>query len=587
MLIPFITALAIAAAATPLVILAARRLGWVVEPRDDRWHRRPTAVFGGAAIYAAFVITFIIYGHHLASHWVLLLCASAIFLLGLIDDARELKPQIKLVIQLVVALVAVSQGVSLDKEIIPWPWLSIPLAVFWLVGITNAVNILDNMDGLAAGVVCVAGGALAAGSLMGHFTDLGPFAAMLAGASLGFLIYNFNPAKIFMGDCGSMFLGFTLAGITILSTNTAVGASHLALALLIPLGAVVVPLFDSTLVSFERTSHGRSIAQGGRDHSSHRLVFLGLSERRAVLLLLFISACGGAGSLLLAHFATPLAAAVIVALFLIGLLFFGVYLSEVKVYGESRGRKRRSLVLNQLILFKKQMLQILADLVLISAAYTAAWLLRFEATLGDWELGLLAVSLPWLLAAKMVSFWFFGLYRGDWRYLSVYDVMQILKGCTAGSILTVVLLALFYRLELFSRSVLVIDWCLAFMLVAGSRSLMRIFREKIRGRKGVPVLILGAGDGGEMLLRELRNNPSLSFVPVGFVDDDPLKQGRVIHGVTVAGTRQDLPGLISRHQVRHVFIAILSAQRQTFEDVFETCQGLGVECTRIQPLIDL
>jgi len=584
---PFLTAFLIAAAATPLMIAVARRMGWMVEPRDDRWHKRPTAVFGGVAIYLAYIISFLFAGPRLTAYWVLIGGASAIFGLGLLDDARELKPQVKFLAQLLVAIVTVSQGVSLDREVIPWPWVSIPLAVLWLVGITNAVNILDNMDGLASGVVLVASTALAVGSVLSGSFGIGHLCAMLAGAALGFFLYNFNPARIFMGDCGSMFLGFTLAGLTILSTNTAAVASQLTMAVLVPLGALVVPIFDTSLVSFERTTHGRSIAQGGRDHSSHRLVFLGLSERKAVIFLLLISAGGGFCSILLTRLANPLTAAVVVAVFLVLLVFFGVYLGEVKVYDAAERRPRKSPILDRVILHKKQILQISADLVLLSAAFTAAWLLRYEGSLPPLEVQRLAQSLPWLLAAKMGSFWLFGLYRGEWRYISIYDLVQILKACTVGSLVTVFILILFYRFQWYSRAVMVIDFFLAFMFVAGARCLIRVFREKVRGERGLPVLIFGAGDGGELLLRELRNNPLLPYVPVGFVDDDTAKKGRVIHGITVLGTRKDLSALIARHRIERVFISILSSQDDSFPDVFEICRKCEIECTRIQPLIKL
>ncbi len=581
--------LLVSAVLTPLVIWLARARGWVVAPREDRWHKKPTAVYGGVAIFLAFAAAFLLLGVHDRLHWTLLACASAMFAVGLWDDALELKPQVKFLCQLVVALVAVSQGVRLDKDIIPWSWLGVPLAVFWLVGVTNAVNILDNMDGLSSGVVCVAGVVLALGSAGEAAAAPGLVAAMLAGAAAGFLIYNFNPAKIFMGDCGSLFLGFTLASTTILSANTAGQASHLAMSLLVPLGALVVPIFDTTLVSFQRTSHGRSIAQGGRDHSSHRLVFLGLSERRSVLLLLFISLAGGLGSLFLSRFATPLIAAVIVSLIAVGLVSFGVYLGEVKVYGgqERRTWLQKSPVLNRVLLFKKQILQIAADLVLVSAAYAAGWLLRFEGQITEYELGILAQSLPWLLAAKMTCFWFFGLYRGEWRYLSVHDLIQMAKASLAGSALTAGLFVLIYGAAGFSRAVLVIDFLLCYVFIAGARGLLRVFREKVRGQSGVPVLIMGAGDGGELLLRELRNNPNLPYAAVGFIDDDPAKLGHLIHGVKVLGNRHDLGALIIRLKVERVFISILSAPEQGFEDVFAACRDQGIECSRIQPMIKL
>ena len=153
--------------------------------------------------------------------------------------------------------------------------------------------------------------------------------------------------------------------------------------------------------------------------------------------------------------------------------------------------------------------------------------------------------------------------------------------------LTVVLLILLYRFESYSRAVMVMDFFLAFMFVAGARSLIRIFREKVRGEKGVPVLIFGAGDGGELLLRELRNNPSLPYVPVGFLDDDTAKKGKLIHGITVLGTRRELPELIERHGIKRVFISIISSRDEDFADVFEFCGEHKIECTRIQPLIKL
>ena len=583
----FISALCLAALATPLVIWLARRRGWVVVPRADRWHQQPTAVYGGVAIFLAFVVTFVFLGPQDRTHWTLLACAGAMFLLGLYDDARELKPQLKFLGQLVVALVAVTQGVRLDQEIIPWAWLAVPLTVFWLVGVTNAVNILDNMDGLSSGVVLSAGAVLAVSAVAQGFEGPGLIAAALAGAAAGFLIYNFNPAKIFMGDCGSLFMGFTLASTAVLSANTAAEASHLVMALLVPVGALVVPLFDTTLVSFQRTSHGRSIAQGGRDHSSHRLVFLGLSERRAVLVLLAISLLGGLGSLWLSRAATPLTATVVAVLVAVALAAFGVYLGEVKVYegAEKISWLEKSPILGRVFLFKKQMLQIMADLVLVSAAFAAAWLLRFEGQLTNWELGLLAQSLPWLLAIKLSCFWFFGLYHGQWRYLSVYDLVQMGKAALAGSLLTVMAFVLLYGAQGFSRAVMVIDLMLTYLFVAGARGLIRVFREKVRGRTGQPVLIMGAGDGGELLLRELRNNPAYDYVPVGFIDDDPAKAGRLIHGVKVLGSREDIPSLIQQHRVERVFIAILSAPAERFEEIFDLCAQLGVECARIQPII--
>jgi UDP-GlcNAc:undecaprenyl-phosphate GlcNAc-1-phosphate transferase len=274
-------------------------------------------------------------------------------------------------------------------------------------------------------------------------------------------------------------------------------------------------------------------------------------------------------------------------LLLVGLLFFGVYLGEVKVYDSARKKLRKGAVLSGLVMHKKQLLQIVADLLLLSAAYTASWLLRFDGVLVPGEMKILAKSLPILLAIKMACFWFFGLYRGQWRYLSVYDIIQIIKACFLGSLIHVLALVILFRFEGYSRAVMIIDMLLAFVFVAGARSLIRVFREKVRGVTGIPVLIMGAGDGGELLLRELHNNPNLKYIPVGFVDDDPSKQGSVIHGIHVLGDRDAIPALIKKHNVERVFISILSSKKHNFDDVFDVCKELGIPCTRIQPMIKL
>lgn len=580
----FLAALALAAAFTPVMIRLGRRFGWLVQPREDRWHQKPTAVYGGVAMFAAFAAVLLILGPRGGLAWTILGCGGALFLLGLIDDALELSPQLKFLVQLLVAIAAVTLGVRLT--VIPWPWLAVPLSVFWLVGVTNAVNILDNMDGLSSGVACVAGIVLALSAWLGGSPATATLGAALAGCAAGFLIYNFNPAKIFMGDCGSLFLGFTLAALAILETQDAGGASHLVLALLIPLGALVVPIFDTTLVSFQRTSHGRSIAQGGRDHSSHRLVFLGLSERRAVSVLLLISLAGGVVSLALVHYTTPLVALVVAAVLVVLLIFFGIYLGDVEVYDKDSERYQGTII-GGVMMHKKQMLQIAVDLVLLSAAYTAAYLLRFEGDIPKGDLGALAGTLPLLLAVKLVVFWLFGLYRGQWRYVSVHDMVQIGKASAISSLVFVLILVVVYRFQGFSRAVMIIDTFLAFMFVAGSRSLIRVFRESLRGKKGVPVIIMGAGDGGEMLLREIRNNPQHGYQPVGFLDDDPAKKGVRIHGVPVLGARKDAARYIAEYQAGRVFIAILSAKKDDFPDLFETCQEQGIPCTFIQPIIKI
>lgn len=577
-------------------------MGFVAQPREDRWHLRPTALFGGIAIFSAFIVPLLALFPHFPSTGVLAMGAGGMFILGLVDDLYELSPQGKFVGQLVIAAMTVAGGLTIRG--IMNPALAIPLTIFWLVAITNAINILDNMDGLAGGVALVAALSLWAYSLLGGPEFLGPVALLLAGATSGFLVFNFNPAKVFMGDCGSLFLGFTLAALTVLGTwipspmewaGSYTGVMNLVLVLVVPVSVLAVPLFDTALVTFTRTQTGRPVTQGGRDHVSHRLVLLGYSERRTVLTLMVWAAVASALVLCLSRLSAQGLLVVLVVLSVV-LFFFGVFLSHLNgtIYGNpSAGAamavRRRSML--SLILNKKQILQVIVDTALITTAYVGAYLLRYEGDISEWNLSLIERSLPLLIPVKLVSFWAFGLYRGQWRYVSVGNLWEIAKAVPVSSLVIVGSLLYFYRFEGYSRAVFIIDCLLTLLLIGGVRLLMRLFREyfnqQAEQRHSIPVLIVGAGDGGELFLRELRRNPQHDFLPVGFVDDDPAKQGQVIHGIRVLGTREALPQLLRRHGVRRVFIAVMSASDAQLHGIVQTCRKLGVPCERVRPLLPI
>src|SRR5215210_1169541 len=259
---------------------AARRTGMVAAPRSYRWHQKPTALLGGMAIYAAFMAGYWIFMPKQPSTFPLIAAGTLLFCTGLVDDIIQIKPYAKLIIQLIAAAMMVYFGLHL-----PWvdyQWINDLLTIFWLVGVTNAINLLDNMDGLAGGVSTIACVFLAISFLMEGQRSEAMMAALLGASALGFLVFNFNPASIFMGDSGSMFLGFMLSGIALLS-NTG-RFRNLTSVLLTPVLILMIPIFDTCFVTISRKLSGRPISQGGRDHTSHRLVALGISERRAVVM---------------------------------------------------------------------------------------------------------------------------------------------------------------------------------------------------------------------------------------------------------------------------------------------------------------
>ena len=321
--------LAASLALTPAVRALARRAGVVAKPKSDRWHTRPTAMLGGVAIAVAVIGAVLLLVPRTREIVIVVSVSAALFAVGLADDFLHIKPYQKLIGQLLGAGAVIALGL-----VLPWTpshAVNVAITLFWLVGITNAVNMLDNMDGLASGVSAIAAAFLA---MNFYVSDQLPQALMLiafAGALAGFLAYNHHPASIFMGDCGSMFVGFFLAS-SVLAAGTGGGRSRsVAAVLAVPVLVLVVPIFDTTLVTLLRKLAGRPASQGGRDHTSHRLVALGLSERNAVWMLYAFALAGGALAMLVRHAPLPVSVGAIGAFTLL-LTILGVYLSRVRVY---------------------------------------------------------------------------------------------------------------------------------------------------------------------------------------------------------------------------------------------------------------
>src|SRR5215218_813913 len=322
--------LALAVALTYVVRGVAARTGFVAKPKSDRWHKRPTAMMGGVAIFLTTVIAYAVFVPKTTESMIVVGASSFLFLVGLFDDILNIKPYQKLFGQLIGATIVIGLGPKLP--ITGYELVDMWITVFWLIGITNAINLLDNMDGLAAGISVIAAGSLAVGfALNGQVNEL-LLVASFIGALLGFLVFNFNPASIFMGDCGSMFVGFLLASSVLI--GQAGGRSRGIFSILaVPVLILFVPIFDTTLVTVIRKLWGRKASQGGRDHTSHRLVALGLSERAAVLMIYGFAICAGVISLLVSRMGTIQSLALI-GIFTVALAIIGVYLSKVKVYEE-------------------------------------------------------------------------------------------------------------------------------------------------------------------------------------------------------------------------------------------------------------
>jgi UDP-GlcNAc:undecaprenyl-phosphate GlcNAc-1-phosphate transferase len=326
------TSFLLAVLLTPLAAAIARRTAAVAKSKSDRWHSKPTPLLGGVAIAVATLGALLLFVPMQRDHAVVIAACGVLFAAGLVDDFVQIKPYQKFICQLLCAAVVAGFGL-----ILPWtPYyaLNVLITLFWLVGITNAVNMLDNMDGLAAGVSAIAAGFLAFNFLGNQQPQEALMLTALAGALVGFLVYNHQPASIFMGDCGSMFIGFFLASMALMSGGSGGGRSRsVAAVLAVPVLVLLVPIFDTTFVTLTRTMAGRAPSQGGRDHTSHRLVALGLSERHAVWMLYCFAAAAGLLAILVRHAALGISIGAIAAFTLV-LTLTGIHLARVRVYDE-------------------------------------------------------------------------------------------------------------------------------------------------------------------------------------------------------------------------------------------------------------
>ena len=285
---------------TPLTRRLAFHFGVLDQPSRRKVHQAPTPLLGGLAIYGALVLalTFFSPPFYLVEFGAILAGTTWLTLVGFVDDRRGMLPWVKMVGQIIAGIVLIAAGIQV--RIFASDVLNMAFTLFWIVGITNALNFQDNMDGLAAGITAIASLSFFAMAMEQELSLVGSLAAALAGASIGFLIYNFNPATTFMGDMGSMVLGFLLSVLAI-KLDFKVPAERQIVTWMVPVVVLGLPIFDTTLVVFTRLREHRSPMQGGKDHTSHRLVSLGLSPRVAVIVLYIVCAVLGLAGIALSH----------------------------------------------------------------------------------------------------------------------------------------------------------------------------------------------------------------------------------------------------------------------------------------------
>jgi len=320
-----VSALMLAIGGTPLMRMVALRFGVVDKPAARKIHTHPVPLLGGAAIYIAFIIVLLLLGdrRYVSEIVGIFIGATLVSLMGVVDDRWGLGSYVKLCGQLLAACILIYSGVQVRV----WGgWFDILITIGWVVGITNAMNLLDNMDGLSGGIAMIAAAFFTLLAALSHQYLVGALAAALAGACAGFLVYNWNPARIFMGDTGSLFLGFLLAAVGI---KLRFPSNSDTVTWMIPVLVLGVPIFDTTLVFISRLRRGKNpLTTPGKDHISHRLAHLTGSRREAVLLCFLLSGTVGLSSIFMTQATLPEATIVGIALLLIAL--YGIWWLEFR-----------------------------------------------------------------------------------------------------------------------------------------------------------------------------------------------------------------------------------------------------------------
>ena len=520
----------------------------VAEPTRERWHARATPTFGGVAIGAGLavgVVLALLVGA-LEPTWELagiLGGCAIVFAAGLVDDLRHLSPLAKLAAQFAAAGLAIAAG--LRVELVTNDVLGVAIALFWLVGITNAFNLLDNMDGLAATLAAIACVYFAIDAATVHENDMVLVLSLsLAFACAGFLPFNLRPtggARAFMGDAGSQLLGFLLAALALASSWTTTGAT--VATILLPLLVLAIPILDTTLVTVRRLAEHRPVTQGGKDHSSHRLVYYGLSETRAVALLALIAVALGATSVAYNVLDRPAITALGVLVTFALLVQFGSFLAELSE-DERRGRPGDTRLRHAIAVQPRRLLELLADAVFVVAALTPAYMLSVSGGGTDRQRGTVLAIVPILLGTTYVVYVLVGVYRRAWRYATVRDLALMALASATATVVAFGIVVATRDLGDLSARIFLLYGIGAVALAAGSRALVRLIPEVRVGEDDHRrrVLVIGAGRTGRTLARDLRRDDDA--VVVGFLDDNPRLQRRRVQGVPVLGTTDEAEAVL-------------------------------------------
>lgn len=586
----FLLPLFIAFLVTPWVIKLAHKVGAIDIPEERKIHNSIKPRLGGLAIFTSILFSCLalfflfpdLFDGILAykkESTIVTFCLISIFALGVWDDIRSLKPGIKFFIQFVIASLIYFVGFKISNVTNPIAggmlnveMLDFPLTLLWIVGITNAYNLIDGLDGLASGVAIIACFSIFTVSLLAGYIWIAVLALIIAGALTGFLRYNFNPAKIFLGDSGSLLIGFSLSILSIMSAakiTTSFSLLFPMLVLILPITDTVISMSRRFIASYlpeEPLDENQSFAHKiysmfipDRAHIHHQLISLGLTHRATVLLLYFVSAFFALSAILFSQIAN-IEKSIVIALFIGCVLYFCI--KKLRYHEIAILNNGLMMPIYERWILNRTIFLSLIDTAFIGISCGLSYKLIQSINPASVEMIRLEQIMMILLPVQLVVFWISGIYRENIRQLGIGNALRVTASVGYAVVASLFVLSFINPHLLLSSQILIVDFYLLLTLILGIRMAYQVLRYLFERYKktGENVLIYGANDDGTMILHKINNSPESTIRVTGFLDDNRELEGKFIYGYPILGGHWKLNKILHKYQIDSIFIC-----KQTFK----------------------
>ncbi|MFU8861726.1 MAG: hypothetical protein ACNA8K_15015 [Cyclonatronaceae bacterium] len=610
--ISFLLPLMLSLILTPRVITFANRIGATDTPDERKVHTSVMPRIGGLAIFlsvAGTILTlYVLFPDFLpnlldGSHTTLIVafCFISLFGLGFRDDLKPLSPEVKFGVQLILATIIYFAGFKIsnitnpvDTGLLDIGMFDLPITVLWIVGITNAFNLIDGLDGLASGVAVIACISIFIITSLGGNIEAAIFSLILAGALVGFLRYNFNPAKIFLGDSGSLIIGFALALLSIQST----AKITTGFAVLLPILVLALPITD-TLVSMIRRLIGSFLDKDpempsqstlhrlhgmfspDKLHIHHRLLSLGLSHRNTVLVLYMVSAFFAFSGFLFTQIDTFQRSLTLT--FALGLILV-IFIKKLRYHEMAIFSNGLMMPFYEKWILKRSEWVGFADGLFIVTSYLLSYLLVYLVNPVAVEQLNLVFTLFLVLPLQLATFWITGLYREKMNQFGIANALQITASIGSGVVLTGILFLFIESLSLIiSVQFLIFNFYFLLTFLTGYRCTYQALcywfnRDK---KTGENILIYGTGKYGNMILQNFVNTSENDIKVIGFLDDDPRLEGKLIHGYPIIGGHWALSRTHQNNKIDSIYLCDEDIRSENFNRLRKIASQNGITIKKL------